>query len=83
MLTIYVPVREAAHIYLCADQKDLLGALQDVQPTSVFGVPRVWEKMQAGIAALMAAEQDQTTRAAVARAMDVGRAYVEGCQFGC
>ena len=32
--------------------------------------------------ALMAAEQDETKRAAVARAMDAGRAYVEGCQFG-
>ena len=50
VLTIYVPIHEAAHIYFCADQKDLLGALQDVQPTSLFGVPRVWEKMQAGIA---------------------------------
>lgn len=83
VLTIYLPVREAAHIYFCADQQDLLGTLQDVQPTSLFGVPRVWEKMQAGIAALMAAEQDETKRAAVARAMDAGRAYVEGCQFGC
>ncbi len=82
VLTIYLPVREAAHIYFCADQKDLLGTLQDVQPTSLFGVPRVWQKMQAGIAALMAAEQDETKRAAVARAMDAGRAYVEGCQFG-
>ena len=83
VLTIYLPVREAAHIYFCADQQDLLGTLQDVQPTSMFGVPRVWEKMKAGIAALMAAEQDETKRAAVARAMDAGRAYVEGCQFGC
>jgi long-chain acyl-CoA synthetase len=31
----------------------------------------------------MAAEQDETKRAAVARAMDAGRAYVEGSQFGC
>ena len=82
MLTIYVPVHEAAHIYFCPDQKDLLGTLQEVQPTSLFGVPRVWQKMQAGILALMAAEQDETKKAAVARAMDAGRAYVEGCQFG-
>ena len=32
--------------------------------------------------ALMAAEQDEAKKAAVAQAMDAGRAYVEGCQFG-
>ena len=82
VLTIYLPIHEAAHIYFCPDQKDLLGTLQQVQPTSLFGVPRVWQKMQAGILALMAAEQDETKKAAVARAMDAGRAYVEGCQVG-
>ena len=30
----------------------------EVQPTAFFGVPRVWEKIQAGIQALLAAEQD-------------------------
>ena len=53
-----------------------------MQPTSFFGVPRVWEKMQAGILSLMAMEQDEAKKAAVARAMDAGRAYVEACQFG-
>jgi long-chain acyl-CoA synthetase len=82
VLTIYVPIHEAAHIYFSADQEALLGTLQDVQPTSLFGVPRVWEKMKAGIVALIAAEQDETKKAAVARAREAGRAYVEGCQFG-
>jgi long-subunit acyl-CoA synthetase (AMP-forming) len=82
LLTIYIPVHEAAHIYFCPDQKDLLGTLQAAQPTSFFGVPRVWEKMQAGILSLMAMEQDEVKKAALASAMDAGRAYVEGCQFG-
>ncbi len=82
VLTIYLPVRLGGHIYFCPDQKDLLGTLQQVQPTSLFGVPRVWQKMQAGIVALLAAEQDEAKKAAVAQAMDAGRAYVEGCQFG-
>src|ERR1019366_4713267 len=80
VLTIYLPIHEAAHIYFCPDQKDLLGTLQQVQPTSFFGVPRVWQTIQAGILAMLAAEQDETKKAAVARAMDAGRAYVEGCQ---
>jgi len=82
MLTIYMPIHEAAHVHFCAEQKDLLGALRAVQPTVFFGVPRVWEKMQAGIASLMAMEQDQAKKDAAASAMEAGRAYVEGCQFG-
>jgi len=82
VLTIYLPIHEAAHIYFCEDQKDLLGTLQQVQPTSLFGVPRVWQKMQAGILALMSAEQDEAKKAVVARAMEAGRAYVQGCQLG-
>src|SRR5260370_15315441 len=81
MLTIYIPVHEAAHVYFCPDQKDLLSTLQTVQPTSFFGVPRVWEKMQAGILALMAMAQDDAKKAALASAMDAGRAYVEASQI--
>ena len=47
-----------------------------VRPTAFFGVPRVWEKMRAGIQALLAAEQDESRREAVAAAMDTGRRYV-------
>jgi len=45
-------------------------------------VPRVWEKVQAGIQALLAAEPDESRRAAVAQAMDTGRRYVASCQYG-
>jgi len=53
-----------------------------VRPTAFFGVPRVWEKIRAGIGALLAAEQDEGKRAAVAQAMDTGRRYVQSCQYG-
>jgi long-chain acyl-CoA synthetase len=42
----------------------------------------VWEKIQAGIQALLAAEQDPARRAAVAAAMDTGLRYVQSCQYG-
>ncbi len=82
MLSIYLPMHEAGHVHFCPDPKQLLSALQAVQPTSFFGVPRVWEKIQAGILALMAAEQDEAKKAAVRQAMAAGQAYVESCQFG-
>ncbi len=53
-----------------------------VRPNGFFGVPRVWEKIRAGIESLLTLEQDEGRRAAVAGAMDTGRRYVQACQYG-
>jgi long-chain acyl-CoA synthetase len=83
MFSIYLAVHLAAHVHFCHNAvTELLPTLGAVRPTSFFGVPRVWEKIQAGIQALLAAEQNPERRAAVAAAMDVGLRYVESCQFG-
>ncbi len=82
MFTLYIPVCAGGHVHFCPDAKQLVGVVGQVQPTAFFGVPRVWEKVQAGIQALLAAEQDETRRAAVLSAMDTGRRYVASCQFG-
>jgi long-chain acyl-CoA synthetase len=42
----------------------------------------VWEKIRAGIQALLTAEPDEAKRAAVQQAMDIGRRYVQSCQYG-
>jgi long-chain acyl-CoA synthetase len=42
----------------------------------------VWEKIRAGIEALLAGEQDEARHAAVMKAMETGRRYVSACQFG-
>ena len=82
MFTLYIPVSVGGHVHFCPDAKQLVGVVGQVQPTAFFGVPRVWEKVQAGIQALLAAEQDETRKAAVLAAMDAGRQYVASCQFG-
>jgi long-chain acyl-CoA synthetase len=82
MFTIYLPVHTAGHVHFCPDAKQLVSVIGKVRPTSFFGVPRVWEKVRAGIEALLAAEQDEGRRGAVQRAMDTGRRYVESCQCG-
>jgi long-chain acyl-CoA synthetase len=83
MLTIYLPIHAGGHVYFCHNAStELVATIGAVKPTSFFGVPRVWEKVQAGIQALLAAEQDPGKRAAVGAAMNIGRRYVESCQFG-
>ena len=77
------PICNGGHVHFCHDAPASWSARwAQVQPTAFFGVPRVWEKIQAGIQALLAAEQDEARKAAVAAAMDTGLAYVRSCQYG-
>jgi long-chain acyl-CoA synthetase len=83
MFTLYLAVFNAGHTYFCHNATtDLIKTVGQVKPNAFFGVPRVWEKIQAGIQALLTAEQDESRKAAVAAAMDVGRRYVESGQEG-
>jgi len=82
MLSIYGPIHTAGHVHFCPDAAQLVRVIGKVRPTAFFGVPRVWEKVRAGIQALLTAEPDESKRAAVSQAMEIGRRYVESCQFG-
>lgn len=82
VLGIYLPQIEGAHLHLVADPAQLVGTLAEVRPTRFFGVPRVWEKIQTGIAGLLAMEADETKKRAVADAMAIGLEYVESLQYG-
>ena len=82
MFSIYLPIHTAGHVHFCPDATRLVQAIGTVRPTAFFGVPRVWEKIRAGIQALLAAEQDEARRAAVQQAMDTGRRYVHSRQYG-
>jgi long-chain acyl-CoA synthetase len=82
MFTVYLPIHTAGHVHFCPDAAQLVPVIGQVRPTAFFGVPRVWEKIRAGIQALLTAEQDEAKRAAVQQAMDIGRRYVQSCQYG-
>ena len=82
MFSLYLATYSACHTYFCHVTTDLVQTVGAVKPTAFFGVPRVWEKIQAGIQSLLALEQDESKRAAVAAAMETGRRYVASCQFG-
>jgi long-chain acyl-CoA synthetase len=49
-LTQWQPVVSATSTYFCADPADLVATLREVRPTQLLGVPRVWEKLHAGLA---------------------------------
>jgi long-chain acyl-CoA synthetase len=82
MFSIYLPIHAVGHVYFCPEAARLVQVIGKVRPTAFFGVPRVWDKIRAGIQALLGAEQDEDKRATVQQAMDIGRRYVESCQYG-
>jgi long-chain acyl-CoA synthetase len=82
MLGIYTPVIQGGHVHLLDDPAALVGTLLEVRPTRFFGVPRVWEKIQAGVSALMAAETDEARKAEVAAALDAGQRWVAASEAG-
>ncbi len=65
-----------------ADAKDLPGALRDVRPTFFGAVPRVWEKLKAGVEAKVTYEPDQARRHAMQQALEVASQYVRAAQTG-
>jgi long-chain acyl-CoA synthetase len=50
MFSIHAPIVVGLQVYFFSDDKEKFAEyLQDVQPTIFFGVPRVWEKLHAGV----------------------------------
>jgi len=82
VLSIYLPLRKRGHVHFCPDPAKAVETVREVRPSSFFGVPRVWEKVRAGITAKLAAEPDPRRRrlaeAAVATGLEVVRRRQRG-----
>jgi long-chain acyl-CoA synthetase len=51
MFTIHAPIVYGGSVYFAESIEKVPDNLREVQPTTVFGVPRIWEKFYAGIEA--------------------------------
>ncbi len=72
MFTIHIPAVIGASVYYAESIEKLAENLVEVQPTLFFGVPRVWEKFQAGVAAKLGEATGVKAKLAQ-RAMVIGR----------
>ncbi|ATL68000.1 AMP-dependent synthetase/ligase [Nocardia terpenica] len=54
------------------DPREIAAALPDARPTAFFGVPRVWQKLKAGIDARLATEPSPVKKALAHWALGVG-----------
>ena len=55
MLTIHGPIVAGSCAYFAENLDKVAENLKEVQPTLVFGVPRIWEKFHAGVSEKLAA----------------------------
>ena len=77
VLSIYGPLTLRGHVWCCPDPARAVEYVREARPTLFFGVPRVWEKVRAGINAKLAAEENERRRklaqGAVATGLEVVR----------
>jgi len=82
VLSIYGPLTLRSHVWFCPDPAQAVEYVREARPTLFFGVPRVWEKVRAGINAKIAAEENERRRklaqGAIATALEVVRRRQRG-----
>jgi long-chain acyl-CoA synthetase len=65
----YLPIVYGLQITCCDDPRQVLSYLPEVRPSWFFAVPRIWEKLKAGLETMIASQPDEQ-RAAMQAALD-------------
>jgi len=55
----YIPTIYAGSITCCPNPREVVSFLPQVRPTWFFAVPRIWEKLKAGLEAMLAAQPEE------------------------
>jgi len=58
----YVPVIYAGTITCCPNPREIVSYLPQVHPNWFFAVPRIWEKLKAGLEAMLAGQPEEQRR---------------------
>jgi long-subunit acyl-CoA synthetase (AMP-forming) len=77
----YLPMLCGFTITCCPDARQVMAYLPEVRPTWFFAVPRIWEKLKAGLEQMLAAtpaEQRSGTQAALEAALEKVRLEQSG-----
>jgi long-subunit acyl-CoA synthetase (AMP-forming) len=62
----YLPIVFGFQITTCPDPRQVLSYLPEVQPSWFFAVPRIWEKLKAGLETMLAGQPDEAREKAQA-----------------
>jgi long-subunit acyl-CoA synthetase (AMP-forming) len=58
----YIPVMYAGNVTCAPNPRDVLSYLPQVRPNWFFAVPRIWEKLKAGLETMQAAQPEEQRR---------------------
>ena len=77
----YLPVTKGVSVTICSDPRRIAEFLPKVRPTWFFAVPRIFEKLKAGLEAMMAGLPDEQ-REAAEKGLEASLAKVRAEQAG-
>lgn len=80
-MNYYLPILTCSTIFCCADPRQIGQVLPEVRPDFFFAVPRIWQKIKAGLEAKISA-LPETERERAAAALEAGLAKVAYEQAG-
>lgn len=80
MTSHYQAIFAGYEVTTCPDPSLLAAYLGHVRPNVLFGVPRVWEKIHAGVSAALAADPEKAEK--FQEALDAARPIVEARTWG-
>lgn len=74
MVSLYLPLYWGFTVNFCESTDTVLENMQELSPTLIFAVPRIWEKLHSGVE-LQVQEADAFKRTAYRAALAIGRRY--------
>ena|SRR5215211_3883474 len=78
----YLPMTCAFTVTCCPNPREVASYLPEVHPSWFFAVPRIWEKLKAGLEATLAGLEDEEQKQKIQRALELGLKKVRAEQAG-
>jgi long-chain acyl-CoA synthetase len=78
----YLPMACGFSVTCCPDPRQVIAYLPEIHPTWFFAVPRIWEKLKAGLEAMMAGLEDEEQKRKMQGALELGLKKVRAEQAG-
>ena len=72
LIAMWEPILNGGTVVFCPDPSQLFDLTLEVRPTWFMGVPRIWEKLHAGLTVRLAADPDPAHRALLTEAIEIG-----------
>src|ERR687893_3063899 len=78
----YLPMLCGFTVTCCPNPREVTQSLPDVRPTWFFAVPRIWEKLKAGLEAMLGGIEDEEQKQKIQGALDLSLRRVRAIQAG-